>query len=127
MMSILVIYIHAILHLFITMAFHHHGFLPPWLFTTMTFTTMTFTTIAWIQRRKPTRGGSVWTQVQQILFNTSSTTDVLTTCGFPVSGQFEAEKLTHFSTAPLRTPTIPRFKRSLLTCGDVQPNLGPTT
>ena len=36
----------------------------------------------WIQRRKPTRGGSVWTQVQQIFFNTSSTTDVLTTCGF---------------------------------------------
>ena len=35
-----------------------------------------------IQRRKPTRGGSVWTQVQQIFFNTSSTTDVLTTCGF---------------------------------------------
>ena len=33
----------------------------------------------------------------------------------PVSGQFEAAKLTHFSTAPLRTPTIPRFKRSLLT------------
>ena len=29
--------------------------------------------------------------------------------------------------APLRTPTIPRFKRSLLTCGDVQPNPGPTT
>ena len=46
---------------------------------------------------------------------------------FPVSGQFEAAKLTHFSTAPLRTPTIPRFKRSLLTCGDVQPNPGPTT
>ena len=35
--------------------------------------------------------------------------------------------MTHFSTAPLRTPTIPRFKRSLLTCGDVQPNPGPTT
>ena len=27
----------------------------------------------------------------------------------------------------MRTPTIPRFKRSLLTCGDVQPNPGPTT
>ena len=51
----------------------------------------------------------------------------------PVSGQFEAAKLTHFSTAPLRTPTIPRFKRSLLTCSlllsapYVQPNPGPTT
>ena len=61
-------------------------------------------TMFWIQRRKPTRGRSVWTQVQQIFFNTSSTTDVLTTCGF--SG---------------------RFKRCLLTCGDVQPNPGPTT
>ena len=39
----------------------------------------------------------------------------------------EAAKLTHFSTAPLRTPTTPRFKRSLLTCGDVQPNPRPTT
>ena len=42
----------------------------------------TVITKIWIQRRKPTRGGSVWTQVQQIFFNTSSTTDVLTTCGF---------------------------------------------
>ena len=39
---------------------------------------------------------------------------------FPYSGQFEAAKLTLFSTTPLQTPTIPRFKRSLLTCGDVQ-------
>ena len=37
----------------------------------------------WISNdKKPTRGGSVWRQVQQISFNTSSTTDVLTTCGF---------------------------------------------
>ena len=60
-----------------------------------------------------------------IFCNSSSTTDVLTTCGFSSLGSIWSAKLTHFSTAPLRTPTIPRFKQSLLTCGEVQPNPGP--